>query len=132
MGRIPDKWVNYMKSCIKTILVGTFSTTRMVKEYSNKFYLPALKNFVTLSSNIAENATKLHNWKRMIRQHWTEVEIIDVSSKGNGDSFVGKSIKIYCKNNFRQIETSAKTWWFRFIMVRLITLVSLIIVISKI
>ncbi len=93
IGRIPDKWVSYMKSCIKTI-GWKFSTTRMLKEYANNFYIPALKSYKTLTSNNASNASGLNEWKNSIRSHWADVEIIDVSTEEDPEYFVGKSIHV--------------------------------------
>jgi len=93
LGRVPDKWVTYMKSCIKSI-AWNFSTTRMVKEYSTKYYLSAIKNYKTLTAENAKNAVLLNGWKNSIRDHWGEVEIIDVSTEEDNEFFVGKSIHV--------------------------------------
>jgi starch phosphorylase len=39
---ISHEWVAMMKNTMKTI-IPQFSTRRMVKEYVEKFYMPALK-----------------------------------------------------------------------------------------
>ena len=38
---VPNEWVSRMKNCIR-VLAPMFNTNRMVKEYAEKLYLPAL------------------------------------------------------------------------------------------
>ena len=42
---LPEKWVQKTKECIRT-LAPRFSMTRMVKEYSERLYLPVLTSEV--------------------------------------------------------------------------------------
>ena len=42
INNVPLEWVDRMKDSIKTV-TPQFSTRRMVKEYVEKFYIPALK-----------------------------------------------------------------------------------------
>jgi starch phosphorylase len=39
---IPHEWIAHMKNSMKTV-IPQFSTRRMVKEYVERFYVPALK-----------------------------------------------------------------------------------------
>jgi starch phosphorylase len=46
--QLPEEWVHKIKACIST-LAPRFSMTRMVKEYSERLYLPVLANDPSLS-----------------------------------------------------------------------------------
>ncbi|MBM2814925.1 MAG: alpha-glucan phosphorylase [Ignavibacteria bacterium] len=92
-SRVPNKWVNYMKNCIKTIS-PQFSTARMIKEYSTRFYIPAMHNYRELSGHNAKRAAELKNWKDKVRAEWEKVEIIDTSTKQNGEALLGKPIDV--------------------------------------
>lgn len=92
-NRVPTEWVNLMKNSIKTIS-GEFSTARMVKDYTNMFYLPALKNFKDLSANNGKKAVTLKEWKDKVKSEWSNISILDVSIKENGEAFPGKPIKV--------------------------------------
>ncbi|HQE91241.1 MAG TPA: alpha-glucan family phosphorylase [Anaerolineae bacterium] len=48
---IPREWVTMMKEAIRTI-GAHFSTRRMVQEYLNEYYIPALKDVTALNGNI--------------------------------------------------------------------------------
>lgn len=89
--RIPERWVNYMKNSIKTI-AGNFSTARMLKDYTNKYYLPALENYHILTNNNAERAGELKFWKDKIMVEWQNVKVVEASIKKNGEAYVGKPI----------------------------------------
>ncbi|MBI5324697.1 MAG: alpha-glucan family phosphorylase [Ignavibacteriae bacterium] len=104
LGRVPDKWVTYMKSCIKSI-AWNFSTTRMVKEYATRYYLPAIKNYKILTTENAKNASMLYQWKNSIRSNWGEVEIIDVSTEQDSEFFVGKSIHVSARVHLGNLTT---------------------------
>jgi starch phosphorylase len=92
-NRIPEKWVSYMKNSIKTIS-GNFSTFRMVKDYAEQFYIPAIKDFNAMTSNNAERANELKSWKDRVRSEWQNVKVIDVKIDQEGEGFVGKPIQV--------------------------------------
>lgn len=92
-NRLPDKWVAFMKNSIRTI-AGNFSSQRMIKDYTNIFYIPALKNYQNLILNNGAKAVKLKEWKDKIRNQWDTVDIISVQMKENGEYYVGKPISV--------------------------------------
>ncbi|MDR0926734.1 MAG: alpha-glucan family phosphorylase [Ignavibacteria bacterium] len=83
---VPDDWVKLMKNCIETN-APTFSTSRMVKEYAVRFYIPALNSYKELSENFGANAKALQQWKDKIIGEWSNVRInkIDVSNDATLD-----------------------------------------------
>jgi len=97
-NRIPEKWVDYMKNSMKTI-AGNFSTYRMVKDYSLKYYLPAIRNYHTMTQNGGERANELKFWKDKMRAEWNQIKVLDASIKENGEAFVGKPIHVETKVN---------------------------------
>lgn len=93
ISRIPERWIEIMKNSIKTIACN-FSSTRMLKEYALKFYIPAQNNFLRLTAENAKIATELKDWKDFIRTNWSQVEILGVDYKDEGEVYVGKPIKV--------------------------------------
>ncbi|MFC2131956.1 alpha-glucan family phosphorylase [Bacteroidota bacterium] len=91
--RVPERWVAYIKENIRTI-AGQFSTERMVKDYTNMFYLNALNNYQTLTHNKAASAAKFKVWKDKVRDEWANVEILEVSMEESKDTIVGKPIQV--------------------------------------
>jgi starch phosphorylase len=92
-NRIPEKWIHLMKNSIKTI-AGEFSTNRMIKDYVNMFYIPALKNYEKFTLENAKNAHSYQNWKEHIRDNWSQVEIIHSGMLSDEEAFVGNTIKV--------------------------------------
>ena len=95
-GNIPEDWVNKMKESIKTSL-AYFSSHRMVKEYMNYTYIPALENYEAFSGDnfikgkeYTENFLELKtNWDKL-RIHPPEADR-SLSSLRVGDRFKVKA-----------------------------------------
>ncbi len=96
ISRIPEKWVELMRNSIKTV-AGQFSCSRMLKDYTVRFYIPALQNYYKLTENNAKTAKELKEWKDFIRSEWKNVQIIDVSFKEEEEFYVGKPVRVYAK-----------------------------------
>lgn len=103
ISRIPERWVEIMKNSIKTI-ASNFSSIRMVKEYTLKFYIPALNNFFRLTIDNAKIAKEFKNWKDFIRSNWNQVQILEVDYKDEGEVYVGKPIKVSTKINLGKLQ----------------------------
>jgi starch phosphorylase len=71
---VPAGWVAVMKEAIKTI-APVFSTRRMVKDYTNMLYVPAMQHAGKLSEGAFEKAKELAVWKRYIQEAWREVTV---------------------------------------------------------
>ncbi|MBQ8033194.1 MAG: alpha-glucan family phosphorylase, partial [Elusimicrobiaceae bacterium] len=69
-------WVNLMKESVKHI-APFFNTNRMVKEYYEKFYVPAHNYGLGLCEN--DNAKNVANWRKQIADNWYRVSITDVT-----------------------------------------------------
>ncbi len=95
-NRVPEEWVHYMKNSIESI-AGKFSTHRMVKDYSEMFYLPAIKKYELLSANNAEEVKQFQLWKNKIRAEWENVKILDIDFEDTKDYYVSKKVPVSVK-----------------------------------
>ncbi len=82
---IPTKWVRKMKESIKTVLPN-FSTDRMVKEYTEKLYIPSIKQEEEFKKDDFKIAKELTVWKNYISSLWNNISIEVDSVKPTGDS----------------------------------------------
>lgn len=73
-GRIPNRWIARMKASLTT-LCHQFNTHRMVKEYTERFYLIAQAHSVQFASDSAVHARALAAWEQRIRSGWPEVHV---------------------------------------------------------
>ena len=93
---IPEQWVEKMKSSIMTI-APEFSTARMVRDYTRKFYLPALQRYDVLQKNNLQGAKELRNWKKHIYNNWEIVSFGTISIQGISHAEIGKHITVYAE-----------------------------------
>jgi starch phosphorylase len=76
---LPRGWIRTMKQSMHS-LCYVFNTDRMVKQYVNDFYLPAVAESRRLTENDAARAREVASWKRRIRQAWSGIHVLDVKA----------------------------------------------------
>ncbi len=74
---LPRAWIRRMKNSIKWI-TPEFNTNRMVMEYTQKFYVPAAKQWQYLTAESMSRAKELSAWKSNIKAAWPDVAITNV------------------------------------------------------
>jgi len=85
--RLPRRWIRRMKNTIKWC-APRFNTSRMVAEYTRKFYHPADRQWEELTANEMERVKALSSWKAKVRQDWSDLEIRDVQTRAqDGETF---------------------------------------------
>jgi len=90
---LPRGWIRTMKQSMRS-LCHVFNTDRMVKQYVNDFYLPAVEEFKRLTDDDAAEARRLADWKRKVRGSWGEVRILDLKADINGNERVGVMVPV--------------------------------------
>lgn len=73
MGYSED-WIKISKASMRTIL-PRYNSQRMVMDYVQKYYCPAIQQGRKVSQNQNEPASELATWKRKIHRCWPEVKI---------------------------------------------------------
>jgi glycogen phosphorylase len=84
-----------MRESIRSV-TPVFNTHRMVKEYTERLYIPAAKSHEDFSRDNCSAATHLSQWKSKMRKDWPQVRIQDVQI-GNTDRQnipVGESLQL--------------------------------------
>jgi starch phosphorylase len=80
---IPRAWVARMRASMAR-LTPTYSANRALREYTERYYLPAADAFVRRSSANARAATEIAEWQRTMQQHWPWVRFGGVRVKTEG------------------------------------------------
>ncbi len=93
VDNVPHEWVRRMKVCMR-VLAPVFNTNRMVREYAEKLYVPALRRGQLLEANTLERATKLARYKDFLRAKWGGIKVLGVHTSGNGHYKVGESLQV--------------------------------------
>ncbi|MGC1678473.1 MAG: alpha-glucan family phosphorylase [Candidatus Binataceae bacterium] len=69
---IPIAWVSKIRQSMAR-LTPQFSANRAVREYTERYYLPAARAFRKRAGNGGILGQQLRGWQEQIRQHWTAI-----------------------------------------------------------
>ena len=85
---IPEKWIEKMRNSM-AILTPQFSANRAVREYTEKYYLPAAENYIKRAANKGAEGIRITDAQYELREKWNGVYITDVKTQSitNGYSF---------------------------------------------
>jgi starch phosphorylase len=94
-GKLPLAWLQLMRESIRSV-TPVFNTHRMVKEYTERLYIPAAHSHENFAQNGCEPATQLSIWKSRMRKDWPQVRINDVQvgNKDRQNILVGESLEV--------------------------------------
>jgi starch phosphorylase len=82
---LPRPWIRRVKNSIKWI-APRFNTHRMVAEYTQRFYNPAVAKYRYLTAKACARARAFSKWKAEMREAWPEFTVKDVIMEvHNGD-----------------------------------------------
>ncbi|MBE3586118.1 MAG: alpha-glucan family phosphorylase [Thermoanaerobacter sp.] len=90
---IPRAWIELMKRSLQTI-PPFFNTERMVKEYCQQYYVPAMERNLHLSRNGCERARHLASFKERLRENWSLVHIESVKAGETRALGVGEPLPV--------------------------------------
>ncbi|MCG8477935.1 MAG: alpha-glucan family phosphorylase [Spirochaetales bacterium] len=102
---LPREWIARMKASMQR-LGGEFSTSRMLREYSEQFYLPALKNFERVTKNDFEIAKNLSSYIERLQSAWAHVSVFDIAGAENRNLKVGDTFSVECRVHLGEIAPS--------------------------
>jgi len=91
---LPRPWIAKMKSAMRAI-GPYFNTNRMVRQYAEEMYLPALQRAEILSKDNFEHAKQLAAWKQNLRANWNTLKILDVKNEKHDGFKVGDPCVIH-------------------------------------
>jgi starch phosphorylase len=93
---LPHHWISLMKSSIAN-LCPWFNTNRMVREYTERFYLNAHANYQQLSNDGASGATSLAASLARIRKAWPSIQIEMIETGLPTEIPVGQSVQFQAR-----------------------------------
>ncbi|MCA1996670.1 MAG: hypothetical protein LDL56_05520, partial [Armatimonadetes bacterium] len=92
-GGVPTSWIEMVKRSIAE-LVPRFSTSRMVREYAERFYIPASDAFLRLQEDGLSRARAALAWRDRVRSAWPNVRILSVRDTASANNPLGASFTI--------------------------------------
>jgi glycogen phosphorylase len=69
---VPAAWVKRMKGSMAQ-LTARFSASRTVREYTDKYYIPAANGYAARAGNNGACAEAIAGWQRSLQQNWSGV-----------------------------------------------------------
>jgi starch phosphorylase len=76
---LPREWIKRMKDCMRQI-GQSMSSHRMLMDYSNNFYFPALKNYRKLIKEDYTDAKSLAAYFGKLRDSWDSLRIVKIDA----------------------------------------------------
>lgn len=84
-GNIPVEWTTKIRKSM-ALLTPQYSANRAVREYTEKYYLPAAANYCKRSGNGAEEGVKIVDWKRAIERRFPSITFDNLLATTEGDN----------------------------------------------
>lgn len=95
-GNPPEKWVKMMKSAMK-MAIKNYSSDRMVREYSTRFYIPSTLNLKALTADSAIKAKELALTQKRLETLWKGITLSKPTLITDGEFMVGDTFRISLK-----------------------------------
>lgn len=92
-GALPRAWLQMIKNSIAK-LAPEFSTSRMVSEYTTRFYMPSSDLYRALSAGNLERAKDALGWRDRMQKEWPGVRVLRVSDTSELVNAIGSSFKV--------------------------------------
>jgi starch phosphorylase len=105
---VPRGWVAMMKRSLE-VLVPAFSGERMVKQYSEEFYLPEGSRYRMLAADGFAKAKELNAWKFRVRDAWNDVKVTWVDGHEGLQVTAGEAIEVTAKVQLGRLSPSEVT-----------------------
>jgi len=90
---LPRKWIERMKNSMAS-LIPVFGSCRMVRDYAERFYVAAGKNWKQMRENEFTRAINLARWKQTVFKSWPEIRIEAVEQSQADTLTVGSELEV--------------------------------------
>lgn len=95
-GKMPLAWIRRIRQSMAR-LTPHFSSNRTVREYTEKFYLPAAKSYRKRIENNGSLATQIVDWQLSLEQHWSKLRFGELKIATDKDQHVFE-VEVYLNN----------------------------------
>jgi starch phosphorylase len=84
---IPESWTKRIRNSMAT-LTPYFSSNRTVREYTEKYYLPAAATYLDRAANNSALGKKIVQWKHETDQHWPHLAFGESTVRNTSDHHI--------------------------------------------
>jgi starch phosphorylase len=93
---LPREWISMMKNSIREIGLH-FNSDRMLKEYTERYYLPAQQLHDRLRADDYAEARAISVWRDKISSRWPQIQIVSVESPRADLIYKGAELEVRAK-----------------------------------
>lgn len=90
---LPRQWIRRMKNALRTIC-PIFNTSRMVKQYAEWAYFPAMDRWNRMTADGLALAKELAAWRARMQANWTKVKIRSVEADAGHEVNAGDRVEV--------------------------------------
>src|SRR5258705_2866038 len=90
---LPREWISRVKSSMKK-LAPFFNTTRMVIEYTQKYYMPAYEGYLHLTQPDLARGVSFATWREHLDSVWPEVKVTKVETSTANELKIGSEQEV--------------------------------------
>ncbi len=90
---VPRGWVQMIKRSIRQ-MAPHFSTGRMVREYTERFYMPSSETYGRMAAEGLARARAALEWRERVRTNWALVRVASVGDDASVSNAVGKEVHV--------------------------------------
>ncbi|MDW7681356.1 MAG: alpha-glucan family phosphorylase, partial [bacterium] len=92
-NNIPKRWIELMKNSM-TEICPVFNTNRMIREYTDRAYMPVRNQYQAMFDNNQSKAKELSHWKKQVAKFWPKIAFQSVEHNGKKNYKVGNEIQV--------------------------------------
>lgn len=86
---IPERWTKKMRASMSQ-LTPQFSANRMVREYTERFYLPLAQHYRNRSARDCALGKEIQEWKRKLFDFWPKIHVAQKQIEDQGSRYLFK------------------------------------------
>ena len=90
---VPSGWVAKAKAAM-ILAAARYGANRMLREYAQRFYLPAHDLGRRLRADRGAAATRVADWLAQVRQQWDGVRVVTVVTDRHGEQDLGAEVTV--------------------------------------
>jgi len=99
---LPRRWLAKVKASMRE-LSPAFSADRMVREYTERFYVPALERWRRMEVDNAQPARDFAAWRVRVTGAWDEVRVTGVQVEKPAEIQVGTELRVTAEAHLGQL-----------------------------
>jgi starch phosphorylase len=100
---LPREWIARMKASMHSC-TAQYSSRRMVREYTERLYVPTLRSALHLREEGFAAAKALADWRQKVAKHWADVRVDQFAADESAEQRVGSQLGVRATVQLGQLD----------------------------